>query len=155
MPESEFNAQFFEQFLDDYYAESDEHLLSVRRNLLALEDSLSAGRAIEKQVLNELFRSFHTLKGISAMANVAAAETLAHYMESYLRQLRDGQSSLNERGLNALIESTKKIEQIVAARRSDGEIPEIESEIKLLESVADDGETNEVADASETAAPPA
>src|SRR5688572_26962551 len=116
MPENEFNAQFFEQFLDDYYAESDEHLRSVRRNLLALEDSLTAGRAIEKNVLNELFRSFHTIKGISAMANVSAAETLSHFMESYLRLLRDGQTAFTEAGLNALIQSTKKLEEIVSAR---------------------------------------
>src|SRR5688500_14787558 len=99
MPESEFNAQFFEQFLDDYFAESDEHLRSVRRNLLALEDSLETGGVIEKNTLNELFRSFHTIKGISAMANVSAAETLAHYMESYLRLLRDGQAAFTEEGL--------------------------------------------------------
>ena len=136
MPESEFNEQFFEQFLDDYFAESDEHLRSVRRNLLALEDSLVAGRAIEKAVVGELFRSFHTIKGISAMANVAAAETLAHWMENYLRLLRDGQAGFTEEGLNALIESTKKLEEIVAARRTGGEIPSIDAEIKLLESFA-------------------
>jgi two-component system chemotaxis sensor kinase CheA len=136
MPESEFNAQFFEQFLDDYYAESDEHLHSVRRNLLALEDLLNAGREIEKNVLNDLFRSFHTLKGISAMANVGAAETLAHYMESYLRLLRDGQTAFDRGGLHALIESTKKLEEIVAARRGGDEIPPIESEIEMLEAFA-------------------
>lgn len=136
MPENEFNAQFFEQFLDDYFAESDEHLRSVRRNLLSLEDSMAAGRAIEKNTLNELFRSFHTLKGISAMASVSAAETLAHYMESYLRLLRDGQAAFTEEGLNALIESTRKLEEIVAARRAGDEIPQIEAEINLLESFA-------------------
>jgi two-component system chemotaxis sensor kinase CheA len=136
MPESEFNAQFYEQFLDDYFAESDEHLRSVRRNLLVIEDSLNARRVIDKNVLNELFRSFHTLKGISAMANVGQAETLAHYMESYLRPLRDGQSSFTEKGLNALIESTRKLEEIVEARRSGNEIPPIETELDLLESSA-------------------
>lgn len=142
MPENEFNAQFFEQFLDDYFAESDEHLRSVRRNLLTLEDSLNDGQTIEKNILNELFRSFHTLKGISAMANVSVAETLAHYMESYLRLLRDGQTSLTEDGLNALIESTKKLEEIVDARRTDSEIPGIEAEINLLESFTDAAEAS-------------
>jgi two-component system chemotaxis sensor kinase CheA len=154
MPESEFNAQFFEQFLDDYYAESDEHLLSVRRNLLALEDSLGDGREIEKAVLNELFRSFHTLKGISAMANVGAAETLAHYMESYLRDLRDGQAALTEAGVHALVESTKKIEKIVAARRAGDDLPAIEEEISLLESVGD-GAVDEAANKNENTAEPA
>ena len=143
MAENEFNAQFFEQFLDDYYAESDEHLQSIRRNLLALEDSLTAGQFIEKNTLNELFRSFHTIKGISAMASVSAAETLAHYMESYLRLLRDGQTTFTEAGLHALIESVKKLEEIVAAHRADGEIPPIEAEIDLLESLTLEGETIE------------
>ncbi|HVE56170.1 MAG TPA: chemotaxis protein CheA, partial [Pyrinomonadaceae bacterium] len=129
--------------LDDYFAESDEHLRSVRRDLLEIEDSLNADRAIEKNVLNELFRSFHTLKGISAMANVGQAETLAHYMESYLRLLRDGQTSFTEEGLTALIESTRKLEEIVAARRAGNEIPAIEAEISLLESFTVADETSE------------
>jgi two-component system chemotaxis sensor kinase CheA len=161
MPETEFNAEFFEQFLDDYFAESDEHLQSVRRNLLAIEDVLAAGRAVEKNILNELFRSFHTLKGISAMANVTAAETLAHYMESYLRGLRDGQIVFTVEGLDALIESTKKLEEIVAARRENSEIPAIAAEINLLESFtaeeSGDGgaasfETGPVAEEESTAA---
>src|SRR5262245_7444197 len=134
MPEIEFNELFFEQFLDDFFAESDEHLRSVRRNLLVLEDSLTAGRQPEKTILNELFRSFHTLKGISAMANVSAAEMLAHHMESYLRLLRDEQTALTKESLAALIKAVKKIEEIVAARRAGDEIPSIEAETELLES---------------------
>ena len=48
MAESEFNEQFFSQFLDDYFAEADEHLRSVRRHLLEFEDSLNAGEAIDE-----------------------------------------------------------------------------------------------------------
>src|SRR5690349_13255357 len=119
MSASEFNAQFFEQFLDDYFAESDEHLLSIRRNLLKFEESLNDGRSAEKNVINDLFRSFHTIKGISAMANVSAAETLAHHMESYLRLLRDEQTELTDEGLSILIESTKKLEKIIETRRAE------------------------------------
>jgi len=133
MAESEFNEHFFSQFLDDYFAEADEHLRSVRRHLLEFEDSLNAGHRIQDRTLNELFRSFHTLKGISAMANVSAAETLAHFMEGYLRMLRDGQSSLSVNGLSILIDSTKKIEEIVLARRNDTEVPDIEREVERLE----------------------
>jgi two-component system chemotaxis sensor kinase CheA len=136
MPESEFNEHFFEQFLDDYFTESDEHLRSVRRHLLALEDALLSGQTIERSVLNELFRSFHTLKGISAMANITAAESLAHSMENYLRVLREEQVGLTEEGLNALIESTKKLELIVAARRNGEEIPSIDAEIERLDAFA-------------------
>jgi two-component system chemotaxis sensor kinase CheA len=132
---SDFDAQFFDQFLDDFFAEADELLRSVRRHLLAFEDALAEGLAIPQASVNELFRSFHTLKGISAMANVAAAETLAHHMESYLRQLRDGQAVLSREGLGVLIDGTKKIEQIVAARKDSQEVPPFDAELKRLESL--------------------
>ena len=132
-PEAEFNAQFFEQFLDDYFAEAEEHLRSLRRNILDLEDSLSTDRKFKKNTLDELFRSFHTLKGISAMAGVSAAEAMAHSMESYLRLLREDQAQLSEDGLSALIRGTQKIAEIVAARRENGEIPPITDETGLLD----------------------
>jgi two-component system chemotaxis sensor kinase CheA len=135
MAESEFNEEFFNQFLDDYFAEADEHLRSVRRHLLEFEDSLNAGEAIDERTVNELFRSFHTLKGISAMANVSAAETLAHYMESYLRILRDGHSAFSVEGLDALIDSTKKLEEIVTAKRDEREMPGIETEIEKVKAL--------------------
>jgi two-component system chemotaxis sensor kinase CheA len=137
MAENEFDEQFFTQFLDDYFAEADEHLRSARRHLLEFEDSLNAGQSIQERTVNELFRSFHTLKGISAMANVAAAETLAHFMESYLRMLRDGQSSLTANGLDVLIASTRKLEEIVAARRDEAEIPTIERDVESLKSLTE------------------
>jgi two-component system chemotaxis sensor kinase CheA len=153
-PEIEFNAQFFEQFLDDYLAEADEHLRSLRRNILDLEDSLSTGHALKKTTLDELFRSFHTLKGISAMAGVSAAEAMAHTMESYLRPLRDGQSQFSEQGLSALSRGTKKLEEIVAAKRTGAPPPSIVEETELLESVtAEESSTSALPEVSTEAAP--
>jgi two-component system chemotaxis sensor kinase CheA len=135
MPGSDFNAEFFEQFLDDYFAEADEHLRSVQRNLLDLEDDLDSYRPVQKNILNELFRSFHTLKGISAMAGVAAAETLSHHMESYLRLLRDGETVVSREGVLALLRSTQKLEKIVAAKRDGVEAPDFSSEVTGLETL--------------------
>ena len=135
MSGSEFNEQFFQQFLDDYFAEADEHLRNVQRNLLDLEDVLASNQPVDKTTFNELFRSFHTLKGISAMAGVVAAETLAHHMESYLRLLRDGEAAISEDGLISLIRSTQKLERIVTARRSGEEAPDFDSEVAWLETL--------------------
>lgn len=79
---------FFKDFLDDYFAECEDHLTVVRRELLAIEPFVGKQK-IGHSVLNELFRSFHSLKGLSGMVGVKDAEELAHEMESYLRALRD------------------------------------------------------------------
>jgi two-component system chemotaxis sensor kinase CheA len=134
------NSEFFAQFLDDYYAECDEHLTLVRRHLLALEAQVGQA-VVEQALLDELFRSFHTLKGISAMVGLGAAEQLAHHMESYLRALRQRETVLRAEGVEALIAGASMLEQVIAARRNEQPLPAIDAIVARLERVAsDDGD---------------
>jgi two-component system, chemotaxis family, sensor kinase CheA len=114
----------FSEFLDDYYAECDEHLMGARRLLLALETSIGRG-ALNRTVLDELFRHFHSLKGISGMVELRAAEELAHRLEDYLRVLRTGDVALTRDGLDALFDGTQTLEQVIAAHRSQMPLPAI------------------------------
>ena len=111
-------------FLDDYFAECDEHLTEARRNLLALEAALRMP-GTERQPLENLFRIFHSIKGISGMVELREAEQLAHEMESYLRALRRRDTLLTAEGVDALIDGAQRLEQVVAARSRDASIPSI------------------------------
>ena len=111
------NRTEFEQFLAEYYAECDEHLDAARRCLLALETSLG-GAEPERELLDELFRSFHSIKGLSAMVSIGEAEALAHHLETYLGELRRGQIRLNANGLEVLISGVKTLDHMLAARRN-------------------------------------
>ena len=112
----------FPDFLDDYFAECDEHLIGVRRLLLALEGSV--GRAdINRPALDELFRHFHSLKGISGMVELRQAEDLAHRLEDYLRVLRQGDSILTTEGMDALFAGALMLEQVISVRRTGGTFP--------------------------------
>jgi two-component system chemotaxis sensor kinase CheA len=62
-------------------------------------------------VLEELFRSFHSIKGISGMVELREAEMLAHQMESYLRALRQRDVVLSQRGVDALIAGVQALER--------------------------------------------
>ena len=133
----------FSDFLDDYFAECDEHLIGVRRLLLALE--VSVGRAeIDRGVLDELFRHFHSLKGISGMVELRPAEDLAHHMEDYLRALRQGDAILTGDGVDALFDGTLVLEQVIGARRAGNAIPPIDVVVgrvtRLIATVAGDAE---------------
>jgi two-component system chemotaxis sensor kinase CheA len=115
--------QDFPDFLDDYFAECEEHLAGVRRLLLALEGSV--GRPdINRPVLDELFRHFHSLKGISGMVELRQAEDLAHRLEDYLRALREGGATLSADGIDALLDGTMMLEQVIGVRRSGGTFPD-------------------------------
>lgn len=112
-------------FLDDYFAECDEHLANARRQLLALE-AAGAAPGTERSYLEELFRSFHSIKGISGMVELREAEQLAHDMESYLRALRQRDTLLSGEGIDALIEGTHRLEQVIAARSRSADVPAID-----------------------------
>ena len=114
----------FPDFLDDYFAECDEHLTGVRRVLLTLEGSV--GRAeINRAALDELFRHFHSVKGISGMVELRQAEDLAHRLEDYLRVLRQGAATLSADGMDALFDGTQLLEQVIAIRRDGGTFPPV------------------------------
>src|SRR4029434_5007372 len=95
------DASFESSFMDDYFSEADEHLLAVRRCLLTLDGV--QGPEASPVVLEELFRSCHSLKGISAMVELNEAEVLAHHMESCLRAIQHGDVALNAANLETLL----------------------------------------------------
>ena len=136
-PNPDNRGEFFDQFLDDYYAECDEHLVSIRRSLVALEDEVGTG-AVDRAVLDNLFRSFHTLKGISGMVGLGAAEQLAHHLESYLRELREGTVVLSGPGFKALVAGVSTLENVINARRNDQTIPSIDDVVERLQVVSSD-----------------
>lgn len=125
------NDNLFAEFLDDYFAECEEHLAIIRRNLLAIEPFVQQPE-IEPSLVDELFRSFHTIKGLSGMVGVKEAEQLAHEMESYLRVLRDKQALLTTEGLDALISGTKMLDLVIATHRQQQPLPDVTSVITQL-----------------------
>jgi two-component system chemotaxis sensor kinase CheA len=129
---------FIASFMEDYFAESDEHLGAVRRSLLMLEPAVGSGTP-PAPVLEELFRSFHSLKGISAMVELREAEQLAHEMESYLGAIRDRRLVLSPPGFEALVEGANALDLVIAARRARSVIPPVDQQIARLSAASAKG----------------
>ena len=125
------NENFFADFLDDYFAECDEHLTMVRQKLLALESYVQGG-SVDAGILQNLFRCFHSLKGLSGMVGIREAEELAHEMESYLRCLRDDQLSLSAEGFDVLLTGTNLLEKVILAHRQKQPFPDIGATVRQL-----------------------
>ena len=109
-------SDFGDAFLADYFAECEDHLAAIHQALLSLESSIGAARP-DARVLEELFRAYHSVKGLASMVEDREAEVLAHEMESFLRALRDGEATLTSVSVDALIDGTRALEQAIAARR--------------------------------------
>ena len=123
-----------DSFLDDYFAEAEEHLAVIRRALLILEHSVGQPRP-DAANLEELFRSFHSLKGIAGMVDHRETEALAHELEAYLRAIREGEAVLTTAGMDALIKGAGALEASIAARRANAPVVDtgfVASELQQL-----------------------
>src|SRR5215470_2407718 len=126
------NDLVFDRFLDDYFAECDEHLTGARRALLALESAVGQPGA-ERGPVDELFRYFHSLKGISAMVELRPAEVLAHHLENYLRVIRQREIELTVEGIDVLMDGTRLLETVINAHRFHRPQPAIDEVIVRVE----------------------
>lgn len=131
---ADFSTELRDDLLTDFYAESDEHLHAIREALVVLENSV--GRAqVDSSIVEKLFRSFHSFKGISAIAGIRPAEELAHRTEDYLRDLSRGNTTLTVEGLDFLMNATQRLEQVVLAHREHQALPEITPLLHELSSI--------------------
>jgi two-component system chemotaxis sensor kinase CheA len=121
----------FTEFLDDYFAESEEHLGSLRRHLLAMESFVNRDR-IDADIVDDLLYALHSLKGLSAMAGVREAEQVAHAMEDSLRDIKKSGKGPSDDVMEALASGAAFIEQVVAARRERKAGPEITAILSRL-----------------------
>ena len=128
---------FGRDFLDAYVAEAEEHLSAVRHSLLTLEASVGRPRP-DKRVTEELFRSFHSLKGLAGMVEDREAELLAHEMESCLRALRDGELKLTKPVIEALIDCTADLQRTIDAKARSQSAPDVRASLRALVTLTGD-----------------
>ena len=134
MPQTGGTGSFFDQFIEDYYAECDEHLATARRVLLALEGA--SGDGTPTPPLHELLRSLHTLKGLSGMVGDVCAERVAHSLEDAVRGIERGAASPVPETLDALFASVDGLQRCVAAHRLGEPAPDVDGLVATLARLA-------------------
>ncbi len=74
-----------DSFINDYLAESREHLADIETDLLAIE---VAGAAIDEQLVNKVFRAAHSIKGGAGFFSLTKIQELGHKTENVLDLIR-------------------------------------------------------------------
>jgi two-component system, chemotaxis family, sensor kinase CheA len=72
------------EFLTAYLVEAEEHVSLANQRLLALEAAQRSG-SHDARALREIYRSLHTIKGLSAMVGVEPVVSIAHRLEAFVR----------------------------------------------------------------------
>jgi len=76
--------------LGSFIGEAFEHLETIEVNVLELEQHPG-----DLDLINNIFRPFHTIKGVSGFLNLKTVNVLAHSTENLLDDVRNGELAMN------------------------------------------------------------
>ncbi len=120
------------QYLEVFIEESKEHLQACNEQLLELEKNPE-----DIKIVNEIFRSAHTLKGMSATMGFEDLASLTHQMENVLDAIRNQKIGVNSEILDVVFLAVDDLEAMVysIAEGGDGkrDVSEAVAKLKLIE----------------------
>lgn len=100
----------------DFIAESNEHLEAAEAGLLELESDPE-----NEEILNQIFRGFHTIKGTAGFLNLTDIGSLAHSAENLLDMARKGEVLLTGTNTDAIFESMDMLKKMIGLLKKAAE----------------------------------
>ena len=120
------------QYLEVFIEESKEHLQSCNDHLLELEKSPN-----DMSIINEIFRSAHTLKGMSATMGYEDLAKLTHKMENVLDAIRNQTIAVTPELIDVVFLAVDDLEEMVQSIASGGDgkrdVSNAVEKLKLIE----------------------
>ncbi len=87
------------ELLTGFIDEAFEHLESIEVNVLELEKSPD-----DLNIINNIFRPFHTIKGVSGFLNLKTINKLAHATENLLDDVRNGKRAMDSDVIDVVLD---------------------------------------------------
>ncbi len=98
-----------EDILQDFLVEAKESIEKLEELFVELEEDRG-----NIEILRELFRTMHSLKGAAGFFGFKTLEGIAHFSEDILSKLRDGEIEVTEEIIDMLLRATDHIKYIIA-----------------------------------------
>ena len=107
-----------DELLQEFLTETGENLDTVDRELVRFEQDPN-----DRDILRNIFRLVHTVKGTCGFIGLPRLEALTHAAESVIGQFRDG-ATVNSIAVTAILETIDRIKDILAELAEKGQEPE-------------------------------
>ena len=96
------------EIIVDFVAESIENLGTIEIKLVDLEQEPN-----DQEIINDIFRPFHTVKGVSGFLNFNRINKLAHVSESLLDKARNGELSISGEIVDIILNSVDILKRMI------------------------------------------
>ena len=106
-----------DKYKDIFVDEAKENIAKLNNLLIQLEKNPE-----EIEIVNEIFRVVHLLKGSSAVLNITSIVELAHIMEEILTKVRSKEKTITPEIIDSFFEFVDNLEQIIDNFSKEGKI---------------------------------
>ncbi len=96
------------EILMDFISEAQESLNTIEVSLIELEDDPG-----NTDIINDIFRPFHTIKGVSGFLSLGKINRLAHTTENLLDSARSGDFTINHAATDAILASVDTLKALL------------------------------------------
>ena len=143
----DFEMEEMQEIIDDFLVEADELIASLDTNLVALESTPG-----DLELLNEIFRAAHTVKGTSSFLGFEQVTGLTHKMEDVLNKLRKAELKVTPEIMDTLLESVDILKVLLdnVRNKNDEELNLDNIIARLIASDEGNNEGNVVPEAATT-----
>lgn len=118
-----------QEMLQEFLIEAKELLEELDNNFVILES-----KPDDSDLINEIFRAVHTIKGGAGMVGNEKLQTVAHRMEDILNKIRKGETTLSSDIIDPLLSGLDVLKQITDCLDQGEDVSKIDiSVVKLLE----------------------
>lgn len=107
-----------EEILQDFLVEAGEILEQLSEQLVDIEQNPN-----DKQLLNAIFRGFHTVKGGAGFLQLTALVDCCHYAENVFDILRNGQRKIDSNLMDIVLQALDAVNEMFDTVRAGG-VPE-------------------------------
>lgn len=124
-------ADEMDEIVSEFIVEAEEILEQLDPLFVELEQ-----RGQDPEIINEIFRGMHTLKGAAGFLGFQHVVDVAHRAETILKKLREGELLISSEITDAILKATDVLRMLISNIKSKQEITEdINPVLNLLDSV--------------------
>jgi len=121
-----------DELLNDFIVEANEHMGDIENQLLSIEES---GDDIDVDLINEVFRGIHSIKGAAGFLGMTTINDLAHSLENILNMMRNLELKPNSEMIDIMLRAADRLQGLIndIQNSNDADVSEF---IQALESIA-------------------
>jgi two-component system chemotaxis sensor kinase CheA len=134
----------------EFVAEAEELIEESHRLILEIQDTCSAG--LNPDTINALFRSMHTLKGVSGLFGLRGVTNLSHSLEALMDDARLGRIKINDAFVNFLFTNLDILRELLEKISRGEEEGDVGGFVRDIEAFSESMKTGPAAGGSRTEA---